>query len=129
MQSSSIQEINDGFVRQISAQIAGHESEPAERVFKNVQIMKNAPARTFLVIMNAGYSKALGVACTHCHVESDFSSDEKRPKKAAREMATMHRGINEQLSKMLNLSQPSDKRSINCITCHRGSVDPLSNGG
>ena len=37
--------------------------------------------------MNYGYSRALGVSCMHCHVEQDFASDEKRPKRAAREMA------------------------------------------
>ena len=34
------------------------------------------------------------------HVEEDFSSDDKRQKRAAREMAKMHRMINEQLGRM-----------------------------
>ena len=82
------------------------------------------PAETFLVIMNVGYSRALGVRCTHCHVEQDFASDEKRPKRAAREMAVMHRMINGQLRQMQNLEPPPDKRSINCFSCHRGAIDP-----
>ena len=123
--TGSIQETNDAFVQKIMKQITGHEQEPAEKVFKNVQIMKAAPAARFLNIMNLGYSRALGVACTHCHVEQDFSSDDKRPKRAAREMAVMHRGINEQLAKMKNLEPNPQGHFINCSTCHRGAVDPL----
>ena len=122
-QASKNQEINDQFVKQILDRIAGHENEPSEQVFKNIQWLKGIPARRFLLIMNLGYSKALGVNCTHCHMEQNFSSDEKRPKRAAREMAAMHRMINEQLKKMENLT-PKPSRAINCSTCHRGAVDP-----
>lgn len=122
----STQEINDGFVERISKQIVGHEQEPAGKVFKNVHIMENAPAARFLLIMNRGYSRALGVTCTHCHVEQDFASDDKRPKRAAREMATMHRSINDQLAKMQNLEPNPQGHFINCSTCHRGNVDPMA---
>jgi hypothetical protein len=122
----SNQEINDRFVQRISKQIAGREQEPAGKVFKNIHIMTNTPAARFLVIMNFGYSRALGVTCTHCHVEEDFSSDDKRPKRAAREMAAMHRSINDQLAKMQNLEANPQGHFINCSTCHRGSVDPLA---
>jgi Photosynthetic reaction centre cytochrome C subunit len=122
----SNQEINDRFVQKISKQIAGHEQEPAGKVFKNIHIMTNTPAARFLLIMNLGYSRALGVTCTHCHVEEDFSSDDKRPKRAAREMAAMHRSINDQLAKMQNLEPNPQGHFINCSTCHRGSVDPLA---
>ncbi len=123
---TSVQEINDGFVEKITKQIAGHEQEPAEKVFANIQILKTVPAGRLLLIMNRGYSHALGVACTHCHVEQDFSSDEKRPKRAAREMALMHRSINEQLAKMQNLEPNPEGHFINCTTCHRGAVNPMA---
>ena len=74
--------------------------------------------------MNGGYSRALGVRCTHCHVERDFASDEKREKRAAREMAAMHWSINQTLAKMENLEPAPDERLIDCATCHRGRVDP-----
>src|SRR5215468_4303565 len=124
---NSSQEINDRLVKQLSEKIAGREREPAEKVFKNIQIpwLKIVPAARFLTIMNLGYSRALGVACTHCHVEQDFASDDKRPKRAAREMAAMHRMINEQLKKMQNL-EPKPNRAINCSTCHRGAIDPMA---
>jgi len=121
----SVQQQNDEFVAKITKQIAGHEQEPAGKVFKNIQILKNTPAARLLLIMNLGYSHALGVTCTHCHVEQDFSSDDKRPKRAAREMAVMHRSINEQLAKMQNLDPNPQGHFINCSTCHRGNVDPM----
>ena len=128
-QVSAVQETNDRFVKQWMEKIAGRENDPAEQVFKNINIqwLKGVPAGTFLRIMNGGYSRALGVSCTHCHVESDFSIDDKRPKRAAREMAVMHRMINERLAQMQNLETPSSaNRAINCSTCHRGSVNPRS---
>jgi len=123
---ASVQDINDAFVAKLQKQIAGHEQEPAEKVFKNVQIMKKAPAARFLLIMNLGYAKALGVACTYCHAENDFASDEKRPKRAAREMAAMHSNINQQLAKMQNLAPNPQGHFINCSTCHRGQIDPMA---
>jgi len=122
----STQEINDAFVQQISAQIAGHEQEPAGQVFKNIQldIFKKTPAARLLLIMNLGYSRALGVTCTHCHLEDDFSKDDKRPKRAAREMALMHFSINQNLAKMQNLEPNPQGHVINCSTCHRGSIKP-----
>lgn len=120
------QETNDRFVKQIAARIAGHENEPADQVFKNVQWLKEVPAGRFLRIMNAGYSRALGVSCLHCHVEQDFSSDDKRPKRAAREMAVMHRMINERLRSMQNLDSKPQERAISCSTCHRGQIDPMA---
>ena len=125
---ASVQTTNDAAVQEILKQIAGHEQEPAEKVFKNIQLeqLKKTPAARFLTIMNVGYSRALGVACSHCHVETDFSSDDKRPKRAAREMAAMHRSINEQLNKMQNLQPKPQGTFINCTTCHRGAVDPTA---
>lgn len=123
----SNQEINDAFVQKISKQIAGHEQEPSGQVFKNIQvdILKKAPASRLLLIMNEGYSKALGVNCKHCHVEDDFSKDDKRPKRCARDMARMHFSINQQLASMQNLAPNPNGHFINCATCHRGAIDPM----
>jgi len=119
---------NDSTVSELMIQIAGHEGDPAEKVFRNIRIpwLKNVPAGTFLTIMKDGYAAALGVRCEYCHVEGDFSKDDKRPKRAAREMAAMHHGINQQLAKMQELKPRPGGRFINCSTCHRGAVSPLS---
>ena len=122
----SVQEINDRFARDWMERLGDRKTQPAGQVFKNMKIdwLKTVPAETLIVIMNIGYAKALGVQCTYCHVEEDFASDAKRPKNAAREMAVMHHDINQQLSRMQNLVDPPDQRSINCATCHRGSINP-----
>lgn len=117
---------NDRFVEHVTQSIVGHETEPAGNVFENIQLewLKTVPADRFLRIMNAGYSRALGVSCSHCHDTKNFASDDKRPKRAAREMATMHRTINNTLSAMQNLANEPADRLINCSTCHRGAVTP-----
>lgn len=122
----SRQEINDRFVARLTAAIAGREQEPAGRVFKNIRfaLFKKIPAVDLLDIMNGGYSKALGVDCTHCHVETDFASDQKPPKRVAREMAAMHRRINQTLARMKALDSLPEDRFINCGTCHRGTLRP-----
>ena len=124
----SNQEINDAFVQQISKRIAGHEQEPSGQVFKNIQVdfLKKVPAARLLLIMNQGYSRALGVNCKHCHVEDDFSKDDKRPKRCARDMALMPFSINQQLAKMQNLATNPNGHFINCSTCHRGQIDPMA---
>jgi len=122
----SIQADNDRFVQQILTRIGDRQNEPADKVFENVVWLTGSPVRQFLAIMNVGYARALGVRCTYCHVETNFASEDKRPKRAAREMAAMHRQINQELRKMQNLqTMPPESRAINCSTCHRGSIDPL----
>ncbi|HVE66789.1 MAG TPA: c-type cytochrome [Thermoanaerobaculia bacterium] len=118
------QEANDRIMNAVLARIAGRENEPAEQVFKNIQSMKGMPAGRLVRVMNMGYSRALGVACAHCHFAQDYSSDEKRPKLAAREMMAMTRTINERLRSLQNLEGKPEENFVNCTTCHRGQVDP-----
>src|SRR5689334_21621653 len=110
---AAVQEANHRMAAAVLERIAGHESEPAGQVFKNVDRLKEVPARTLLAIMEIGYSRALGVSCTHCHVEDDYASDAKREKKAAREMQQLHLMINDRLKAMQNLADEPDKRVIN----------------
>jgi hypothetical protein len=121
---SEIQRANDASVARVLLTVAGREREPAGVVFRNVSYLKDVPVSTFLSIMNGGYAKALGVRCSHCHV-ANFASDEKRPKRAAREMQVMHRSINQALRGMEHIQTPAtENRAISCITCHRGTVNP-----
>jgi hypothetical protein len=91
-------------------------------VFKNVKLLKDVTAARFLRIMDAGYSRALGVDCEHCHVEQRWEADEKRPKLAAREMIGMTRQINDLLGTMEHID--NTEPAVNCTTCHRGYVKP-----
>ncbi len=118
------QESNDAIARAVAEKIAGRENEPAEQVFKNIQSLKGMPAGRFVRVMNMGYSRALGVSCYHCHLGWDYSSDEKRPKRAAREMMDMNRMINEKLRSLQNLEGKPEEHFASCSTCHRGHTDP-----
>lgn len=109
-------------VKALLASIAGKENRPAGEVFKNVKLLKDVPAARFLRIMENGYNRALGVGCDHCHVEDGWDLDEKRPKRAAREMILLVRQINESLGKMEDVD--TSDATVNCTTCHRGFVKP-----
>lgn len=109
-------------VKQLLAQIAGKENLPARQVFKNLKILGNVPAARLLRIMDLGYSQALGVGCDHCHVEDRWEADEKRPKRAAREMILFTGRLNEQLGQLEEID--STEATVNCTTCHRGDVKP-----
>ena len=107
-------------------QIAGKENQPAEQVFKNIQMFKGVPAARLLRIMELGYSRSLGVNCAHCHVVDQWDKDDKPTKPIAREMAKMVQTINNDLLKNIkNLKGPNP--IVNCTTCHRGQTKPALN--
>jgi len=110
-------------VLKILEQIKGKEDRPAGEVFKNVQLLKDTPAKRLLSMMEVGYARSLGVNCDHCHVEDQWDSDDKRQKLAARDMIRMMKDINDRLEKMENL-EVQGQGHINCTTCHRGQVKP-----
>jgi hypothetical protein len=121
----SINALNESYVARVTASIAGRENLPAEQVFKDIQVLKGQPASRVLAIMNAGYSRALGVSCEHCHDTSAFESNAKEEKTTARGMIRMVNMINEG-----NRSIPefaNDPVVINCTVCHRGARRPVRN--
>src|SRR5262245_26514059 len=73
-------------IQELTKQIAGQERKPAEEVFKNIKILKGVPAGRLLAVMQIGYSKSLGVNCTHCHVVNQWEKDDKPEKQITREM-------------------------------------------
>jgi hypothetical protein len=102
--------------------IAGKEEQPAETVFKNVQMFKGVPAARLLGAMNA-FNNALGVSCRKCHDVQNWASDDKHEKTAARNMMRMTGDINEKYLKgMAGLDD--DDAHIGCNTCHRGHAHP-----
>lgn len=106
--------------------IAGKENQPAEEVFKNIQILKGTPAGRLLRVMEMGYARSLGANCTHCHVPEAWEKEDKPTKQIARDMFAMMAVINnEQLKKIKNLKGPNS--IVNCTTCHRGQIKPALN--
>lgn len=107
-------------------QIKGRETEPAEKVFKNMQMLKQMPARRLLAVMEMGYARSLGVNCTHCHVPEKWEAEDKPQKQIARDMWAMMGTINTQLLKNVK-NLKSETPTINCTTCHRGQIKPALN--
>lgn len=77
-----------------------------------------------------GFSRALGVRCTFCHVGQegaplstlDFASDANPHKDMARGMLRLTQRLNEtDLPALLGASQA---QRVTCFTCHRGSTTP-----
>jgi len=105
-------------------QIAGHENEPAEQVFKNVQVLKGITAAQLVHKMDKDYGEALSWNCTNCHrlaPQGNFASDTATDKRRARFMQQMTDDINRnQLPKLY----PKDTPKVTCATCHRGYNEP-----
>jgi hypothetical protein len=112
----------DPRVAEILKSIAGKEKLPAGEVFKNIKVLKDIPAGRLVRIMDAGYNRALGVNCDHCHVEDLWEADDKRPKRAARGMIALVNEINAKLETMDEID--NTEPAVNCTTCHRGFVKP-----
>jgi hypothetical protein len=83
---------------------------------KNLQILKPTEIREAM----RSYTQALGVMCTHCHVQGDFAADEKPQKTTARMMIAMVRDVN------AKFPDAASKTYVTCYTCHNGKVTPLT---
>ena len=103
---------------------------PPERA-TNLQVLpKSIPMDSLVSVMGA-FTRALGVRCSHCHVQKegqtfeqiDFSLDDNPRKNTARAMLRMVATINaDHLARLDNRRQPEIR--VTCATCHRGLVEP-----
>jgi hypothetical protein len=112
------------YVAQVMSQIAGRENQPAEQVFKNVQVLKGITAGELVQKMDKEYSVGLSWNCSNCHrfaAQGDFASDTSNNKVRARFMQQLVNVINtEQLPKLY----PKNTPKVTCATCHRGYNEP-----
>lgn len=92
------------------------EGKTAEQYYKNIQVLQGIPADQLVPAMRV-IRASLGVECEFCHVD-DRSKDDKPEKKTAREMMTMVFNINK--------TTFNGRQQVACVTCHRGSNQPLS---
>jgi outer membrane lipoprotein-sorting protein len=92
------------------------ENQPAEKVFKNIQVLKGMRAADLQGAMSF-IASSLNVDCDYCH-RQDFSKDVTKQKVRAREMIRMVRQINQEAF--------HGENTVNCFTCHQGHTDPLS---
>jgi tetratricopeptide (TPR) repeat protein len=99
--------------------------------FTNLQVLPKDITQSELIDVMAGFTRALGVRCTHCHVGDPaqplatyrFDLDEKPAKRKARAMLAMVQAINQDhLSKLDSRNDPPVR--VECVTCHRGTTAP-----
>jgi len=110
----------------LRSHIKGRENEPAGKVFENIKKFERLPAGRLLNVMEKGFSRSLGVNCTHCHNPNNWGSEEKPQKQIAREMMGIVATVNtELLARIEDLD--SEKPTVNCTTCHRGQIKPALN--
>lgn len=88
----------------------------ASQQFKNIQVLKDAPADQVIPAMQF-ITASLGVDCDYCHVEHAFEKDDKKPKVTARKMMEMMLTINSE--------NFENHREVTCYTCHQGSAKPV----
>lgn len=103
--------------------------------FENLQYFPKDIPRDSLIAHMRGFTRALGVRCTYCHVEDTtaaasggrerliFKLDDKPQKRKARFMLRMVDSLNHVV-----LAALPDRRdppvTVACVTCHRGSPYP-----
>ncbi len=116
-----------GFVSATTAAAQGFQwPEKAE----NLKVLPEDLTGQRLRAVMTGFSRALGVRCSHCHVGEegqplssyDFASDDNPKKGVARTMLEMLGDINERLDSI----DRSGAEPVNmwCHTCHRGVPRP-----
>jgi hypothetical protein len=109
-----------GQAPQAGAPAAAQSQMAAERVFKNVTVLKGIPVDEFMGTMGV-FSAALGFSCEDCHTASsndwaNYAKDTSPRKQMARQMVTMMQGINKQYF--------GGRQVVSCFTCHRGGNRP-----
>ncbi|MCH8272222.1 MAG: c-type cytochrome [Candidatus Marinimicrobia bacterium] len=99
---------------------------------ENIKVLSEEITGGRLAGVMAGFTQALGVHCSYCHVGEegkgfstyDFASDANPNKDRAREMLRMV----EDIKGHLQMIEPSGaiRVELSCNTCHRGLSRPIS---
>lgn len=100
---------------------------------KNAKVLPNNIGAKELGATMRGFTGALGVRCSYCHVgeegqslkDYDFVSDAKPAKNKARTMMKMVDAINGQYLSQLS-KESSNGIQVSCVTCHRGVALPMA---
>ncbi len=92
-------------------------NRPVEQTFQNIQVLKGMPVSKLPATMG-GFTRALGVSCSQCHVSGHPELDDQKDKKIARKMI--------QLVATINSTEFHPTDAVTCWTCHRGSLKPES---
>lgn len=109
-----------------------HEGYVAQTPWENLKVLPQNISKDSLDHLMKNYAMSLGVKCTYCHVPSkadpkklDFASDEKMEKEIARGMIKMTDDLNDNYFKpYFPEPKPNQVHVVNCVMCHRGTVNP-----
>ncbi|MBK8247294.1 MAG: c-type cytochrome [Gemmatimonadetes bacterium] len=100
--------------------------------FTNLRVLPRDITPDSLLSIMGGFTRALGVRCTHCHVAAnggrpaadEFALDGLEPKRVARVMWQMVDTINGRHLPAIGRPVAGLAR-VTCATCHRGIVRPI----
>jgi len=105
--------------------------QQAARTPQNLQVLPKD--LTFQQVQQTmrGFTAALGVECSHCHVggQQDRAKDDNPKKAIARKMLQMTAAINKDLLKDIGEPAAAGASKVTCFTCHRGAIKPLNAPG
>jgi tetratricopeptide (TPR) repeat protein len=102
--------------------------------FENLQELPTDIPRDTLIEIMRGFTRALGVRCTHCHTGGtdqslegmNFASDDKLAKQRARFMMRMVSDLNTSVLDSLPGGRGTPAVRVTCVTCHRGLSRPAT---
>ena len=109
------------------AQGGGGQQQP----YENLKYFSKDIPRDSLTTIMRGFTYALGVNCSYCHVEEQqpngrprtrYGPDDKIEKQKARFMLAMTDTLNRVT--LAAVPQRHEAVRVNCVTCHRGSPVP-----
>jgi photosynthetic reaction center cytochrome c subunit len=107
----------------LSGSLAAQEAQ-APRPNENVKVLTELEGQPLRQEMQR-IATALGVKCDHCHVQGNAASDEKLPKRTARRMLEMTKGLNSQYFPKHEVKEgESVLGRVTCMTCHQGATTP-----
>ena len=113
----------------LACAIAGTAAGQVPDKFTNLKVLPKDIGKQELMDTMKGFSAALGVRCTACHVQAvpgdfssfDFASDTRDEKGVTRNMMKMVAKLN---GEILPAATGEDDAQVSCVTCHRGLINP-----
>lgn len=104
--------------------VSSVQAQSEQQSYENLQLLPADISRDSLQAVMSTYSSALGVRCSHCHVQKrgrrDFASDDKPSKSIARAMMRLTADIN----RTLRAEAGDSAVRVECVTCHHGASSP-----
>lgn len=95
--------------------------EKQERRPSNLTVLPADISGERLIATMREFNRALGVACSFCHVPGNFASDDNARKNEARAMIRMTARIN---AEIMPTTPGVEQVRISCVTCHGGVAEP-----